>query len=269
MMILYFIGGSKGGVGKSFLSMALADYLTKYKNRKIILVESDTSNPDVGKTFAHNDDVEVLSLSLDNADGWIELANSCEGSNRDLVVNSAARSGEAVEKFGGTLIGNLEELHMQLVSFWVINRQRDSIELLKKYMDIVPGELHVVRNTFYGEPQKFELFNGSKTKIEAEKRGATIDLPDLADRVIDDLYSKRLSIIKALETMPLGNRAELKRWRAVAWKMFNDIGIAAESNDSPQQKKSSKKSEKVGVCQVNCVRYFFYATFGKRSINLT
>lgn len=99
MMILYFIGGSKGGVGKSFLSMALADFLTKYKNRKIILVESDTSNPDVGKTFAHNDDVEVLSLSLDNADGWIELVNSCEGSNRDLVVNSAARSGEAIEKF--------------------------------------------------------------------------------------------------------------------------------------------------------------------------
>ena len=97
MVILYFIGGSKGGVGKSFLSMALADYLTKYKNRKIILVESDTSNPDVGKTFAQNDDVEVLSLSLDNADGWIELVNSCEGSNRDLVVNSAARSGEAVE----------------------------------------------------------------------------------------------------------------------------------------------------------------------------
>ena len=233
MMILYFIGGSKGGVGKSFLSMALADYLTKYKNRKIILVETDTSNPDVGKTFAHNDDVEVLSLSLDNADGWIELVNSCEGSNRDLVVNSAARS---VEKFGGTLIGSLDELHMQLVSFWVINRQRDSIELLKEYMDVVPGELHVVRNTFYGEPQKFELFNNSKTRIEAEKRGATIDLPDLADRVTDDLYSKRLS---------LGNRAELKRWRAVAWKMFDDIGIASESNDSPQQKKPSKKSEKV------------------------
>ena len=242
MVILYFIGGSKGGVGKSFLSMALADYLTKYKNRKIILVESDTSNPDVGKTFAQNDDVEVLSLSLDNADGWIELVNSCEGSNRDLVVNSAARSGEAVEKFGGTLIGSLDELHMQLVSFWVINRQRDSIELLKKYMDIVPGELHVVRNTFYGEPQKFELFNGSKTKIEAEKRGATIDLPDLADRVTDDLYSKRLSIAKAMDDMPLGNRAELERWRLVAWKMFDDISIG---NNQPQtEEKPSKKGDK-------------------------
>ena len=239
---LYFIGGSKGGVGKSILSMVLADFLTQYRKRKIILVESDTSNPDVGKTFTHNDEVEVLSLSLDNADGWIELVNCSEASDKDIVINSAARSGEAVEKFGGTLIGSLEELHRQLISFWVINRQRDSIELLKKYMDVVPGELHVVRNTFYGEPQKFELFNNSKTKIEAEKRGATIDLPDLADRVTDDLYSKRLSVVKAIETMPLGNKAELKRWRSIAWKMFDDIGIG---NNSPQdESKTSTKSEK-------------------------
>ena len=77
-LFLYFIGGSKGGVGKSILSMILADFLTKCKGRKIILIESDTSNPDVGKTFVHNDDVEVLSLSLDNADGWIELVNYSE-----------------------------------------------------------------------------------------------------------------------------------------------------------------------------------------------
>ena len=54
-LFLYFIGGSKGGVGKSILSMVLADVLTQYRNRKIILVERDTSNPDVGKTFTHND----------------------------------------------------------------------------------------------------------------------------------------------------------------------------------------------------------------------
>ena len=228
---LYFVGGSKGGVGKSILCMLLADFLTQYRHRKIILVESDTSNPDVGKTFTHNDDVEVISLSLDNADGWIELVNYSEASDKDIVINSAARSGEAVEKFGGTLIGSLEELHRDLISFWVINRQRDSIELLKKYMDVVPGELHVVRNTFYGEPRKFELFNNSKTKIEAEKRGATIDFPDLADRVTDDLYSKRLPVVKAAEEMPLGNRAELKRWRSIGWKMFDDIGIG---NNSPQ-----------------------------------
>ena len=181
---LYFIAGSKGGVGKSILTMLLADYLTQYLKRKIILIESDTSNPDVGKTFVNNDDVEVVSLSLDNANGWIALVNYCEESEKDILINSAARSGEAIEKFSGTLIGSLEELNRTLDSFFVINRQRDSIELLKRYMDVVPGELHVVRNTFFGAPEKFELFNNSKTKIEVEKRGAIIDLPDLADRFV-------------------------------------------------------------------------------------
>ena len=222
---LYFIAGSKGGVGKSILTMLLADYLTQYLKRKIILIESDTSNPDVGKTFVNNDDVEVVSLSLDNANGWIALVNYCEESEKDILINSAARSGEAIEKFSGTLIGSLEELNRTLDSFFVINRQRDSIELLKRYMDVVPGELHVVRNTFFGAPEKFELFNNSKTKIEVEKRGAIIDLPDLADRVTDDLYSNRFSIAKAAVEMPLGNRAELKRWRSLGWRMFDDINI--------------------------------------------
>ena len=166
--------------------MLLADFLTQYRKRKILLIESDTSNPDVGKTFVNNEDVEVIFLSLDDADGWIDLVNYSAESEKDIVINSAARSIEAIEKFAGTLTESLEELHRRLTSFLVINRQRDSIELLKRYMDAVSGELHVVRNTFYGAPEKFELFNTSKTKLEAEKRGATIDCPDLADRVADD-----------------------------------------------------------------------------------
>ena len=239
LLFVYFVGGSKGGVGKSIFCMLLADYLTKCKGRKIILVESDTSNPDVGKTFIHNDEVEVIPLSLDSADGWIELVNHAEACKRDIVINSAARSEEAVEKFGGTLIGSLDELHRTLISFWIINRQRDSIELLKRYMDVVPGELHVVRNTFFGEPKKFELFNNSNTKIEAEKRGATIDCPDLADRVTDDLYSNRLSVARASEEMPIGNRAELKRWRSRGWRMFDEIGIA----EYAQQKEDNNSAK--------------------------
>ena len=230
-MKMYFVGGSKGGVGKSFVSMALADYLTQCKGRKIKLIESDTSNPDVGKTFREDENTEVISFRLDEADGWIELVNICDGSDRDIVVNSAARSNEAVANFGGTLTGSLDELKMDIVTFWVINRQRDSIELLKKYMEAIPGELHVVRNTFYGDAAKFELFKNSKTRTDAEARGVTIDFPDLADGVADNIYSKRLTISKALATEPLGNRAELKRWRSVVWKTFDEIGVGS---DEPQ-----------------------------------
>ena len=40
-----------------------------------------------------------------------------------------------------------------------------------------------------------------------------------------DLYSNRFSIAKAAVEMPLGNRAELKRWRSLGWRMFDDINI--------------------------------------------
>lgn len=221
MAHLYFIGGSKGGVGKSMVSIALCDYLTQHKGQHIKLIESDTSNPDVGKIFAKDEKVEVISCRLDDADGWIELVNLCDGNQDDVVVNSAARANEAIAEFGGTLIGSLDELKMDFTTFWVINRQRDSIELLKGYMESVPaGALHVVRNMHFGAATKFELYNNSKLKGEAEKRGSTIDFPDLADRVSDAMYSQRLSVARGLEEMPLGNKAELKRWRNAAWQMF-------------------------------------------------
>jgi len=44
--------------------------------------------------------------------------------------------------------------------------------------------------------------------------------PDMADRVSDALYSDRLSIAKAWRTMPIGNRAELRRWLEEVNKIF-------------------------------------------------
>ena len=248
MSKLYFVGGSKGGVGKSFMSIAMCDYLTQSLKKKITLIESDTSNPDVGKIYSKDESIDFKSLKLDSADGWIELVNICDGIKTDVVINSAARANEAITDFSGTLTGSLDELKMELVSFWVINRQRDSIELLKKYMEIVTvGPLHVVRNTFYGEPAKFELFNASKLKGEVEKRGATIDFPDLADRVADDLYSKRLTIAQALADMPLGSRAELKRWRNVIWSALSSIGVGSDGpSPAPKPKETSKEESKEG-----------------------
>jgi hypothetical protein len=47
----------------------------------------------------------------------------------------------------------------------------------------------------------------------------------MADRVCDDLYSKRLSIGTALKDLPIGNRAELKRWLAEVEKVFGAVVV--------------------------------------------
>lgn len=220
---IYFIGGSKGGVGKSLVSMATIDYL-QAQGESVLVIESDTSNPDVWKTY--HDSAETELVNLDKADGWIELVNLCEIKPESVVViNTAARNTQGVNAYGATLSGTLGELQRQLVTLWVINRQRDSLELLKDYLEVMPNAMvHVMRNGYFGEEQKFELYNRSKIRKAVEERGGqSVTFPDLADRVSDDLYSKRMSIAVAIKELPLGNRAELMRWRSEVQKVMEGV----------------------------------------------
>ncbi len=220
---IYWVGGSKGGVGKSMLSLAAVDCLLE-RSERVLLVECDTSNPDTWK--ACHEEVESELIDLDVADGWIQLVNICDGHrDRTVVINTAARSNVAVTQHGPMLDSVLEELGRELVALWVINRQRDSLELLKEFMGAIPrANVHVVRNGYFGEERKFELYNSSNLRAVVEGRGGqSITLPDLADRVADDLYTSRLSIRTASRTLPIGNRAELGRWRGEVRKAFEKV----------------------------------------------
>ena len=220
---IYLVGGSKGGVGKSMVATALIDHLRE-RGESVMLIESDTSNPDVWK--AHREALPNALIDLDKADGWVDLINACDSNPYcTVVVNTAARSNAGVTRYGTTLESSLGDLKRKLVTLWVINRQRDSIELLKSYAEAISsGSLHVVRNGYFGDETKFELYNGSKTRTALEERGGkSITFPDLADRVSDDLYSRRMSIEEALQTLPIGNRAELLRWRKEVRKVLAEV----------------------------------------------
>jgi hypothetical protein len=220
---IYLVGGSKGGVGKSLVAMAMVDYLQQC-DEDLLLVDSDTSNPDVWK--AYKDTARTDLINLDAANGWIDLVNLCdENPESTVVINSAARNNRGVSSYGTTLNNTLAELKRELVTLWVINRQRDSLELLKEFMDAIPGSaVHVIRNGYFGDERKFELYNGSKRRAIVEERGGlSLTFPDLADRVSDDVYSRRMSIAVAAAELPLGNRAELCRWRAEVKSMLEQI----------------------------------------------
>jgi hypothetical protein len=223
---IYIVGGSKGGVGKSMVALALVDHL-KRRNANIVLVETDTSNPDVMK--AVHDEIECAAVDLDEADGWIELVNFCD-THRDAVViiNTAARNQAGVARYGATLASTLEELSRRLVVFWVINRQRDSLELLREFGTTFPDAImHVVRNGYFGNADMFTLYKDSNVRKSIEAKGKSLDFPDLADRVSDDLRSQRLSVVKAAQSLPIGQRAELLRWRSLYDGMF--AGVIADA----------------------------------------
>lgn len=219
MNSINWIGGSKGGVGKSAVSMTLLDYWMERRYTPL-LIETDTANPDVAKSY--RDTVRTEMVDLDGTDGWIRLVDLCaEYSQGPVVINSAARTDVAAN--GVMLDEAILELGRDLIAFWVINTQRDSIELLKEFRQgVQAARIHVVRNLYFGPVHKFDDYEKSAVKKEIEASGGmTFNFPALADRVAKELYSERIPISRAASELTLGNRIELNRWRRYAHGMFH------------------------------------------------
>lgn len=223
---VFYVGGSKGGVGKSLFSFALVDYLLN-KDKNVLLVDTDTDNPDVYK--AHKD-ISLENLvcrmnSLDDADGWADLLDMVQNYPEHVVaINAAARTKTSTANYGDIMSGALAEMNRELTAFWIINRHRDSVELLHSFQEAFPGiRVHVCRNLYFGEASRFDLYNSSKAREQVEQKGKTLDFPAVGNRVADWLYSKRMAIRSAYSEMPFGTRAELQRWRNLCGKMLETV----------------------------------------------
>jgi hypothetical protein len=228
---IFMVGGSKGGVGKSVVCAALVDYLSAIRGEKVYLVESDTSNPDVGRTYFKPvegaQQIPGEAFDLDEAEGWVNLINAAEAyPDHHVVVNSAARNGKGIVAYSDLLADSLRNLERRVVTFWVVNQERDGLELCKKYMEMVTfGVLHIVRNGYYGNLEKFQLYENSKLKIVIEGQGKYLYFPELNGMVCDELRNNNITVSAALEDKErfrLGARTVLERWRERYRQMFDE-----------------------------------------------
>jgi hypothetical protein len=220
---VFIVGGGKGGVGKSLMSIALLDFLHA-TDRQPFLVETDTSVPDVFKTYGEVVGGELVNL--DEREGWIDLVNLVERRPEStIVINTGARNQSGIANFGRTLAKALPQLGRELVVLWMIDRKRESLELLSDFTEALPeAKVHVVRNLYLGAERKFELYNGSKMKAAIESEGGrSLNFPELADRVTDAMNKARLTIANAVLELSLGDRMELERWRDECGEMFSEV----------------------------------------------
>jgi hypothetical protein len=220
---ILLVGGGKGGVGKSLLAVALVDYLAVTVGRPF-LVETDTSVPDVFKTYSKEIAAELVNL--DEREGWIELLNLVEGHPEDtIVINTGARNQTGISNFGKTLRKALPQLQRRLVVFWLIDRKRESLELLSDFIGALPeARINVVRNMYLGTERKFELYNESKMRGSIEQAGGrSLNFPELADRVTDAMNKGRLTVAKATEELSFGDRMEVERWREECREIFSQV----------------------------------------------
>lgn len=227
--MLTLFHGDKGGGGKSFCCNCYIDALLR-KSRQpghnpaafnVLVVDSDTRNPDVARTF--KDHLPVEQLDLKQHEGWMRLADLLEeDTSREIVVSLPAGIGQFVEKEAEGLVDVLTELEHKLVVYWPINRLKDSVILLREFMNtpLMKKAWHcnVIMNGFFGEKEKFNRWLDSKTRADFLMHFGAAEsyLPELHHRVIDAVQGP----FSQAQDLKYSVRIELERWVKTNYDLF-------------------------------------------------
>lgn len=213
---LIFCTGFKGGIGKSFMTAAVIDYLSN-KNNNIVVVDTDSTIPDIYKTF--KDTYKTYACDLDLDEGWSSLFSICEEhKDSSVVVNAAAGADK-------TFIQNIRHIELasevferKLISFFMLNDEKDSLNQLDKYYDathcIKNHRMAVVKNGYFGADSVFDVYNTSNLKEKIELTGCvSYYLSELAPHVRQKIKLGRKSFAEAASILSFGDRIFLDAWR--------------------------------------------------------
>ncbi len=177
MSRIHFVGGEKGGVGKSVLARVLAQYYID-RQRPFSAFDGDLSHGALGRHYG--DFSRPVDISrFESAD---QIAEAAAESGNDVIVDLAAQASRPLDRWMDEtgLVGLGAELGIGITLWHVMDDGTDSVRLLGEMLG-THGEgpsYVVVRN--HGRGGDFSLFDGSQEKTRALAAGALVmDLPGL------------------------------------------------------------------------------------------
>lgn len=187
MSFIHFIGGEKGGVGKSLVARVLAQYFID-RNIQFVGFDTDKSHGALLRFYADFAAPAVLDQH-DSLDPIIEQA--LEDPQRRVLVDLAAQTQQSLGQWldDADVIGLAEEHGLTLTWWHVMDAGRDSVDLLLQWLDQFGGriKLVIVLNELRGD--RFEILEASGELARAEALGASVitlrRLPDATMQKID------------------------------------------------------------------------------------
>lgn len=233
---LVYVGGSKGGTGKSMVCMALVDYFRKtFPKDTILLFETDSSNPDVGRLYRETKGVTLKGLILNEDDsGWMALVDAIDETKANhIVINSMAASNLGIQTQGSLLDQNILDgnLEVNFKVFWVMNRNKDSVTLLRDFLsNMKSATVYPVLNLYFGKEEEFSFYRANEDLHEeiAVRGGQQLVFPNLNDLIANKLYTDEINLEKLPAQLRLGMRTGLDRWLSTIKMEFDGVFLPKE-----------------------------------------
>jgi len=225
MSTIHFIGGEKGGVGKSVVARLCAQYLID-RALPFVALDADGSH---GALLRHYADY-TRPVDLERSESADEILTLATESDRRVLVDLPAQSDRPLSKWIAEA-GVLElarECNVGIVFWHVMDDGKDSVVTLERLLDRygATARICIVKNL--GRGKDFSFFDRSETCSKASKLGAVvIELPELQPAAMQKLDRSDASFWAAANNMDFAagiftrmDRQRIKVWLHCAYAQF-------------------------------------------------
>ncbi len=231
MSTIHFIGGEKGGVGKSVVARLLAQYCID-RSLPFVAVDADVSHGALVRYYAEY----ATPVDLEKFESADEIIGLATAEDRRVIVDLPAQSERALSKWmeeSGVL--DLARASGVNVVFWhVMGDGKESITTLERLFARhgSNASYFVVKNL--GRGKDFSLFEQSTARSTGDALGAkVIHLPELYGPAMQKIDRFDASFWAAVNNPALGDGAftRMDRQRIHVWiqESFKQVASLGDS----------------------------------------
>ena len=234
MPSLNFIGGEKGGVGKSVAARLLAQYFID-KGQPFTGFDTDRSHTSFTRFYADYASPVVVDSyeGLDLIAGEFELPTE-DGQTRSVIVDLAAQTAAPLSRWirDSELIGLMAEMGIT-VNFWhLADAGKDTVDMLGRLLSTYgPGPNYIIVKNL-GRGTDFSQLDESAAMQKAREMGARVmTLAQLHEASMRKMDRQNASFWAAINTktgedsLGLLERQRVKSWLKGAYASFDNLPL--------------------------------------------
>ncbi|WP_248886322.1 hypothetical protein [Acidithiobacillus acidisediminis] len=226
---IHFIGGEKGGVGKSLMARVLAQYFIDH-SIPFLAFDTDRSHGALLR-FYRDYTSPIVVDQYESLDSILEAASA--DYDQRILVDFAAQTQSALVRWmeESDVLEVIEELGLNLQYWHVMDSGQDSVDLLRKLLDRFADRLRyvLVLNQIRGE--EFQILEQSGQKQRALDMGAKIiSLKHLHEPLMIKIDRNSSSFWSATQNgidheMGLMERQRVKRWLKSSYQEIDRVEV--------------------------------------------
>lgn len=215
MKNIHFIGGEKGGVGKSVVSRLLAQY---YIDNNIPFVghDSDRSHASFARFYADY----ASKIIVDDYESLDQVIENAPNIDSRIIIDLAAQAMRPLSRWidDSGLIEGQAEIGLQLTFWHVMDDSKDSVILLGELLERFQHNVNYVIVLNQGCGESFDIFNASSAKQRAFELGAKIiELRRLYNPTMQKIDNANASFWSSMNSKEGAGLGLLERQRARVW----------------------------------------------------